>query len=110
MKKLIMLLGVLSGLLFANGVVTGTFSKAGKNSYQSIMEDTKDKKIFLMNIYSFDVTSVNDETLSKVKEHVKQIFCSKPEGRAMIENGYEFIITYLYANRVVVNIVVNSCK
>jgi len=110
MKKLIMLMGVLTGLLFANNVVTGTFEKAGENSHQSIMKDVKDKKVFFMYMYSSDATSLNAGALSDAKNRLKRIFCSKPEGRALVESGYEFIITYLYANKVVVNAVINSCR
>jgi hypothetical protein len=96
--------------LFANNVVVTNF-KTLSNGKQAIAEDKIDRKLFFTYNMTVPATNIEANVLNEVKNKLKRIFCSNPALRQyVVDKHYEAIITYIYTNDVVVNIVINSCE
>ena len=103
--------GVLVSSLFANNIVVGNAEHVGKGIYQSMIEDKKERKVYFTYFYPTSARNTGVDILTRTKDSLTRTLCSDPTIRDGINNqGYEIIITYVYANHVVVHTVINSCR
>ena len=105
MKKIILFLMALglSFSLFANNIGANYFNK---NSATTI---DKSSKIVFITYLMPQPGYVENNKLDEVKEKLVNLLCSNPNTRILIEKGYTFVITYIYTNKLIVNVTINSC-
>ena len=109
MKKIISILVIITNFLFANSTIIFDL-KYNKDflGYGGVYINEKDKTIFLTYYYNQETKKITNSLIKETLKELENMVC-KNTFKNYIKNGYQFIITYIYANHKVVQTVINQC-
>ena len=110
MKKLIfgfILSAVLSVFAFAGKI--GTFESSSGAKY-NIMADESHKTIYATYIYMSAIQDISTEKLTDTEKKLQALLCNDPQARHYINNGYRYVIEYIYSNGVIARFTISNCS
>jgi hypothetical protein len=96
--------------LFANsvGVYDLKYDKT-YNGFGGLYINNKDRVIFLTYTYDKNTKALTSELLNSAKNSLKNMFC-RSRYVEYLKRGYIFVVTYVYKNKKVVQVVINNCR